>query len=326
MEIIGTVESAKFTNGSTVIGLRTGSNGDSRREILVIDGRSKIRPGQTVRATATHREPDGTIRLTDDPTPVTKTTLARASQPVALTFAESKVRRAVFDRSVKVAREFKEHIAKTGGIIKIQGHDYVTVAGWLLLPAFEAPMARCLPLRFEVAGDGTIIAESVIEKAGEIVSRGFGAATAQEKSRFNDRLAMAQTRSMGRALKARYSWIVTLAGYAPGIADEVEDAIGNTVVVSTTAQAAPQPTKAAKPAPTNSDFPTKEQLAYAVKTFGGDLTSLLKAAESIECVVAKVEEIPLGILRRIVNDRLKATRDDRSQRAASTTAATRAAA
>ncbi len=324
MEIIGTVESAKFTNGSTVIGLRTGSNGDSRREILVIDGRSKIRPGQTVRATATHREPDGTIRLIDDPTPVTKTTLARAVQPVALTFAESKVRRAVFDRSVKVAREFKEHIAKTGGIIKIQGHDYVTVAGWLLLPAFESPMARCLPLRFEVTGDGTIIAESVIEKAGEIVSRGFGAATTQEKSRFNDRLAMAQTRSMGRALKARYSWIVTLAGYAPGIADEVEDAIGSTVVA--TAQAAPQPAKVAKPAPAQSDFPTKEQLAYAIKTFGGDLTTLLKAAESVECVVAKVEEIPLGILRRIVNDRLKATRDDRSQRAASTTAATRAAA
>ena len=227
-------------------------------------------------------------------------------------FSDKKTRRAVFNRSVEVAREFADHIRKSGQIIKIQGRDYVTVAGWSILPAFES--ANCYTVAYQIGEDGTAYAEAVVEKDGEIASRGFGACSQQDRPKINDRLAMAQTRARGSALKARYSVLVTLAGYEASLADEVEAAVTPARVAMDRHIAGIAPARPAPPSPAQK--PSQAQLDFAVKIFDNDKSALLQEVAKTGLLLFTVEDIPLAILKSIVERRVNDRKHQRAEAAA----------
>lgn len=344
-QLTGTVVEARRgeTPGGplTIVDLETGGNGGRRTERLVIAGEAHIAPGTPIRATGVVRR-DGAYCLDRGagrlavikraqapaaPPPATSRPAARALVPPAsaspIPWVDKETRRRIFDRAVEVAREFKEHIRCAKQLLTIQGRKYVTVAGWAILPSFEN--ARCYPTgKPTVLDDGTIIVEAVVEQDGRTVSRGFGSATAKEKPKFHDRLAMSQTRARGSALKARYSVLLTLAGYEPSIAEEVEDArvpdaVGVRPAVVPATEAAPAeaaPTVVIphppRPVLAPDERPTEKQVACAVKLFGGSHAAVLAAVAEHGIDAVRVEDVPVPVLKRVVTNLLDLRRRERT--------------
>lgn len=343
--LMGTILAVQHDSDRTVLRVATGGNGSKRQDNVVLPGRREsLTSGKAVKLTNFIRDEEGalvpgenakvTITNLAAPTPAKTEPEVRPTPPThqeekpakvahaitpkpeqpaggIMAFSDKATRQAVFNRAVDVAREFAEHIRKSGQIIKIQGRDYVTVAGWSLLPAFES--ANCYTVSHQIHTDGTIIAEAIVEKNGRMVSRGFGACSQQDRPKINDRLAMAQTRARGSALKARYSVLVTLAGYEASLADEVEEAVAvRTVAVR---EVTPVPTQQTAP-PTSHSKPSKQQLEFALKMFDGDRQALLAAAADHGLLVFQVEDIFTSVLKQIVEKRVNDRKRQRADAAA----------
>ena len=317
--ISGTILAVEHTGDQTVLQVATGGNGKKRQDHVILPGRrEKLTSGKAIRLTNFVRTQEGAL-VPGENAKVTICNLAKAEespQPKPapqsagiMAFEDKAARHAVFTRAVEVAREFADHIRKSGQIIKIQGRDYVTVAGWSLLPAFEC--ANCYTVSHKVMPDGTIIAEAIVERDGQMVSRGFGACSEKDRPKIHDRLAMAQTRARGAALKSRYSVLVTLAGYESSIADEVEDA---TVITK------PKPALQAPPPPPSLK-PTKQQLDFALKMFDGNEQALLDEANKLGQNVSAIVDIQTPVLKRIVEQRVNERKRLRAEEAAKATAA-----
>lgn len=341
--ISGTIVAAQVDGDRTILRLSTGGNGSKREDNVVVPGRREsLAAGKVIRLSNFVRAEDGALvpgenarlkvsnpeheqpaaAVEHNATPMTEPEAQEPAQDPAkaiieatakrpagiMAFSDKNTRRAVFSRAVQVAREFAEHIRKSGQIIKIQGRDYVTVAGWSILPAFEA--ANCYTVAYQIGEDGTVYAEAVVEKDGEIASRGFGACSEKDRPKINDRLAMAQTRARGSALKARYSVLVTLAGYEASLADEVEDAHA----ARPSTQAAPK--YDAQP----SQKPTQQQLDFALKIFDNDKAALLREVASAGLLVFELTDVPVPILKAIVERRVNERKHRRAEAAASAAA------
>jgi hypothetical protein len=343
--ISGTIVAVQHSDDRTVLQVASGGNGSKRQDSVVLPGRREsltsgkavklvnfvrsrdgsLVPGESAKLSVTrldppapiaepaiaHEEPSApeqTQTVSELPTPTERQTPDK-SAPIRqhagglMIFSDKKTRRAVFNRAVEVAREFADHIRKSGQIIKIQGRDYVTVAGWSLLPAFES--ANCYTVAYQIGEDGTAYAEAVVEKDGEIASRGFGACSQQDRPKINDRLAMAQTRARGSALKARYSVLVTLAGYEASLADEVEATVAPARVVTAQVQPTAPPTK-----------PTDKQIAFALSIFDNDKSALLQAVAKTGLLVFQIEDVPVPILKAIVEQRVNDRKRRRAEQAA----------
>jgi hypothetical protein len=342
--ISGTIVSVEVTGEGAILLLATGSNGNQREDNVVLPKASRaltegkavrllnfvrnengaLVPGENARvqiqsravetdqpviaksqhapAQNSKQEPEPTVESSPTPEPAK---LAIAPHPVGImTFSDKTTRKAVFNRAVQVAREFAEHIRKSGQIIKIQGRDYVTVAGWSLLPAFES--ANCYTVAHQIEADGTIIVEAIVEKDGRMVSRGFGACSEKERPKINDRLAMAQTRARGSALKARYSVLVTLAGYEASLADEVDAAI-------TVWPTASSPTREPIAPPQKT---SQSQIDFALKIFDHDKSAILREAAELGFLTFQIEDIPVAILKAIVERRVNERKNARATAAA----------
>ena len=316
--ISGTILAVEHSGDQTVLQIATGGNGKKRQDHVILPGRrEKLTSGKAIRLTNFVRTQEGAL-VPGENAKVTICNLAKAEeapQPKPapqsagiMAFEDKVARHAVFTRAVEVAREFADHIRKSGQIIKIQGRDYVTVAGWSLLPAFES--ANCYTVAHQVLPDGTIIAEAIVERDNQMVSRGFGACSEKDRPKIHDRLAMAQTRARGAALKSRYSVLVTLAGYESSIADEVEDATAIT-----------KPKPALQAPPTLSQKPTKQQLDFAIKMFDGNCQALLDEANKLGQNVSAIVDIQTPVLKRIVEQRVNERKRQRAEEAAKVTAA-----
>lgn len=341
--ISGTIVAVQHSDDRTVLQVASGGNGSKRQDSVVLPGRrDSLTSGKAVRLVNFVRSEDGSlipgesakisIAKLESVAPITDAVVAAPEQPAQeqvktslpappakpvplkpapvrqhtgglMVFSDKSTRKAVFNRAVDVAREFAEHIRKSGQMIKIQGRDYVTVAGWSLLPAFES--ANCYTVSQQIQPDGTVIAEAIVEKDGAMVSRGFGACSEKERPKINDRLAMAQTRARGSSLKARYSVLVTLAGYDAALADEVEDAAPAKHIVPVKAV-----TAVAQPKP------TKQQVDYALSMFDGDITAVIEKAAALGVNAQKVDEVPLPILKRIVEQQVNERKRLRAEAAA----------
>lgn len=330
--IIGTVIDVQSDGKHTLMTIVTGSNGDRREEAVFLPVREvPFETGMAVRLTNFKRGANGVLtpdqegEITSDSIEefikVEKSKSARRARPSMLTpaaksagklmvFNDREERQSMFNRAVEVAKEFAEHIKRSGQLLQIQGRPFVTVAGWSLLPAFEG--ANVLIASHEIRPDGTIIAEAGLSKDGVLVSRGFGACTEKERPSLHNRLAMAQTRARGNCLKSRYSVLVTLAGYEASLADEVADAApacGNGACKCVKAP----PTRAEQP------LPSQRQIDYATKIFDGDAKAILTEAANLGFLTFEVKDIPTPILKRIVERRLAERTKER------TAAATKAA-
>lgn len=326
--ISGTVLDVEQGAEKTILRLVTGGNGSKREENVILPGRKAIASGNAVRLVNFIRDADGALVPGDrakiaimakaEAKPAAPASPPPAQTGALMAFENKATRKAIFSRAVDVAREFAEHIRKAQQIVMLEGRPYVTVAGWAILPGFEN--AKCHPLNVRIESDGTVVAEAVVEKDGQIVSRGFGACSPEEainskkkgliiKKRpiLNDRMAMAQTRARGAALKSRYSVLVTLAGYEPSIADEVQDVVES-----------PAPLQEARPSPAPPfAMPSQEQVAFALKIFENDKQALLKASADCGALVFDVHDIPVVVLKKIVEQRV----NDRKRRRAESAAA-----
>lgn len=335
--ISGTIVAAHCEDDKTFLRVEHGGNGSKREdEVIVPTRRESLTAGRALRlvnfvrnksgalvpgdgaklsfmktmpapASDHDRPPAASRALATAPPPPPPTNPAQAaieqSSPTTgiIAFSDRETRRSVFTRAVEVAREFAGHIRRSGQILKIQGRDYVTVAGWSILPAFEA--ANCFTVGHTIHTDGTIVAEAIVEKNAAMVSRGFGACSEKDRPKINDRLAMAQTRARGSALKARYSVLVTLAGYESSLADEVDDALHV------------QPVRSPAPAATSSR-PDQRQIEYALKIFDNDRTALLAEVAGAGLLVYELSDVPVAILKKIVERKLSERKSARANRAA----------
>lgn len=337
--ISGTILAVDHSGDRTTLRVSTGGNGSKREENVALPGHREIPTGRAVKLVNFVRDSNGALVPGEnaklalikniapatpqeeppapDPEPEPAPALPTQAErhPVAaitrnslMTFSDKTSRRSIFNRAVEVAREFADHIRKSGQIIKIQGRDYVTVAGWSLLPAFES--ANCYTVSHQIHPDGTVVAEAIVEKDGQMVSRGFGACSEKDRPKINDRLAMAQTRARGSALKARYSVLVTLAGYEASLADEVEEAVSSRQSVS----AAPGKSVLASPKP------TEQQLAFALKIFDNDKAALLREVANVGLLVFELTDIPIAVLKAVVERRVNERKHARAEAAASTAA------
>jgi hypothetical protein len=130
----------------------------------------------------------------------------------------------IVTRAVKVADALKKVVESKGLIKKIQGRDFVEVAGWQTLGTMVGVTAFCewsreLPDGWE--------ARVTVRRNGQDIGAAEAQCTRAEKTwKARDPYAlrsMAQTRATSKALRSVLGFIVVLAGYADTPAEEMPD-------------------------------------------------------------------------------------------------------
>ena len=147
-----------------------------------------------------------------------------------------------------IAKQLQDFVDKRDLSVNIAGKRYVLLEGW----QFVASLTQLTPIVVRVQDlstenvvklpDGTekkvkeirwLAEVEVIDKNGNVVSRGFAIASSSEsKRRGQDEyaiLSMAQTRAISKALRNKFGWIMKLAGYEATPAEEAE-AIRNELI------------------------------------------------------------------------------------------------
>jgi len=147
--------------------------------------------------------------------------------------------RALVEGAAEIAGVLARVIKSRGLSVTLEGRQYVKVEGWTTLAIMLGVVAREVETREEF-GVYTAIAELVRMSDGAVISRASaecgdpdevnrrGEPTWANRPRFARR-SMAQTRSVGKACRLAFSWIMALGGYETCPAEEMEAALtGNT--------------------------------------------------------------------------------------------------
>ena len=134
--------------------------------------------------------------------------------------------RALVDGAAAIAGVLAEVIKSQRLSVAIQGKQYVRVEGWTTLAVMLGVVAREVST-VEEFGVYTATAELVRISDGAVISR--ASAECGEESPWCDRprfarRSMAQTRSVGKACRLAFSWIMSLAGYETCPAEEMQAA------------------------------------------------------------------------------------------------------
>ena len=136
----------------------------------------------------------------------------------------------VIQKASAVAAELAKIINDRKLYTTISGRKFVQVEGWETLGAMLGVLPREVPpvLRHE---DGTYEAVVELVRVGDqaIIGRGSAICGIDEKTWANRpeyaRRSMAITRATGKAYRLAFSWIMTLAGYQPTPAEEMDSVI-----------------------------------------------------------------------------------------------------
>ena len=136
----------------------------------------------------------------------------------------------VIQKASAVAAELAKIINDRKLYTTISGRKFVQVEGWETLGAMLGVLPREVPpvLRHE---DGTYEAVVELVRVGDqaIIGRGSAICGVDEKTWANRpeyaRRSMAITRATGKAYRLAFSWIMTLAGYQPVPAEEMDGVI-----------------------------------------------------------------------------------------------------
>ena len=109
---------------------------------------------------------------------------------------------------------------------KIQGREFVRVEGWTTLGAMLGIIPREASVTEREDGYEAVV-ELVRMDSGAVVGRGSAVCLRDEKT-WRDRAtyairSMAITRATGKAFRLGFSWIMTLAGYEPTPAEEMDE-------------------------------------------------------------------------------------------------------
>ena len=108
----------------------------------------------------------------------------------------------------------------------ISGKNYVRVEGWSTLGAMLGILPREASVIEQENGDVEATVELIRVSDGAVVGRGSAIVGIDEKTWANRpryaRRSMAITRATGKAFRLGFSWIMSLAGYEPTPAEEIE--------------------------------------------------------------------------------------------------------
>lgn len=174
----------------------------------------------------------------------------------------------------RIATELKAIVATNKLSRKIQGREYVFVEGWSTMGAMLGVLPREMPELFRWEEDGSC--EATIElfriTDGMVVGRASARVGADEiDSNGNQtwgsrpayaRKSMCQTRATGKAFRLGFSWIMTMAGYAPTPYEEMQ---GMSKVIEGTSKPAVSKPKVKGPKPF--DQMTANELADSFEKF-----------------------------------------------------------
>lgn len=149
----------------------------------------------------------------------------------ALSFVDPEL---YLDRASRVADVLSQIIEKRKLYATLGGRKYVTCEGWTTLAALAGLVPKVEEVVVEKDGDvWEARAVAVLTKSGQsnlVVARAVAYCRSDER-KFQGRsmqekhevASMAQTRAVSKVCRLVLSWIMTLAGYEPTPAEEVEN-------------------------------------------------------------------------------------------------------
>lgn len=134
------------------------------------------------------------------------------------------------DAAREVATCIRDVIRQQGLAVKIQGREYVKCEGWTALGALMGLIPREVSVtRTDNPRGYEAVVEIVRVADGKVLSRASAICT-RDESTWRDRpeyaiRSMAVTRATAKAFRLIYSWIMSLAGYQPTPAEEMQDLV-----------------------------------------------------------------------------------------------------
>jgi hypothetical protein len=178
--------------------------------------------------------------------------------------------RNVIERATEIADELANLIRKKNLSMRIQGREYVRVEGWSVLGAMLGVIARERSTTRLEDGSYEAVVDLVRAIDGVIIGGasalcGTDEATWGKRPEFARR-SMAITRATGKAFRIGFSWVMSMAGYEPTPAEEMDG-----VIVEAEVKPAPAEKKPAKQA----DAPISEAQAE----FRARANALVKAGK-----------------------------------------------
>jgi len=130
----------------------------------------------------------------------------------------------VIKSAVEYSTILKDIIERQKLYVKIKDRKHVTIEGWQVLGALLKCTPRIVSVR-EIPGGFEAEAE-IVNIDGKVLSRAVARCTRNEKNWQNRDeyaiLSMSQTRAVAKAYRLGFSWILSLAGYEPLPAEEVQ--------------------------------------------------------------------------------------------------------
>ncbi len=134
---------------------------------------------------------------------------------------------AVVERASAVAKELANIVDTRKLYSVITGKKFVRVEGWSTLGAMLGVTPREVSVFAHDDGTYEAVVELVRVSDGAVIGRGSAICGTDEKrwgtaDRYARR-SMSITRATGKAFRLSFSWIMTLAGYEPTPAEEMDD-------------------------------------------------------------------------------------------------------
>lgn len=135
----------------------------------------------------------------------------------------------VIQQASEIATELKKIVKEKRLSKNISGREYVYVEGWSTLGAMLGVLPREVDVAEHDNGDFEATVELIRASDGEVIGRASSIVGSDEKMWASRpryaRRSMAVTRATGKAYRLGFSWIMTLAGYAPTPAEEMDGVV-----------------------------------------------------------------------------------------------------
>jgi hypothetical protein len=132
----------------------------------------------------------------------------------------------MIDRASEIATALATVVKDRKLSRNISGREYVYVEGWATMGAMIGILPREVRVTEHDNGDFEAVVELIRVTDGAVVGQGsalvgYDEPTWNKRPRYAKR-SMAITRATGKAYRLGFSWIMTLAGYAPTPAEEMD--------------------------------------------------------------------------------------------------------
>jgi hypothetical protein len=165
----------------------------------------------------------------DELEPTASTLLPEVIDPTPLTLFGTSDPKVALERMSEVASALVDVIKDRKLYARISGHEHITAEGWTTLGGMLGIVPVVVWTKPNESGDGYLARVEARTLDGRVVGAAESECTrAERRWKHADAFAlrsMAQTRAIGRALRAPLGQIVVLAGYEPAGAEEIAEEV-----------------------------------------------------------------------------------------------------